>query len=392
MPIKHSASLGVPEPKQSPPPASADDDGAAKTKPKPRRRGKAQMIADAVVPDAADVIKLKDRATGETIERPWSEAVAMFRDDKVDFVDPPGSPSPLKYAVMKMDQQVEAGAKENDAESVEALQSRWERVQEMLDETKASDTDKIGELEHEASFVREKIIELGGTDPASDDGYEERARRSDGVLAGVEGTQQNFDPDLAEVGDQVQIGTDQFYVGHGKVLTSSRPHYPEDHPRAGQAIDLEYVWQGGSRVALTMEGKKPTSAVATTSASSSMKVIPTQTTASSVKVEREVVSEDFEQVSQKTWKVTMGYLEKIGLPEYSALHIGPCTASRFVVDDGRRVEVPMPTKSDPDRVVKIPSSVVEGMQEAANVCEYVMRSERQAMISFLEAVKPTQPS
>src|SRR5688572_17156323 len=102
MPVNFGA-LGI-DPSEPDP----EKEEAVQAKPEPKkraRRTKAQMIADAVIPGDEEKVVLKLTDTGSTVERPWLVAVEMFRAGKAEFVDPPEAPSPLKYAVMKMDEQ-----------------------------------------------------------------------------------------------------------------------------------------------------------------------------------------------------------------------------------------------------------------------------------------------
>lgn len=81
-------------------------------------------------------------------------------------------------------------------------------------------------------------------------------------------------------------------------------------------------------------------------------------------------------------RISFGYLEKIGLPEYSALNIGPCQVTGYVEDTGEMIEVH--TK---DGVKLARKAVVEGLRQCGIDAEAAMRAERQSLINFLEAVK-----
>lgn len=374
MPIKQSGFDEGTKPDEPKPDAPKDETA------KPRRRNKAQLIADAVIPADDDVVQLKFMSTGTKGERKWLEAVELFRDKKVEFVDPPDAPSPLKYAVEKMDQE-KGGAppaekKDLDDSSVEGLTLRWLNLQAALDEM---GTDEGREqLDEEAEMVRKQIVEIGGQDPASDEAY--AARAGDDPDKKVDDL-----PAEAQLGDEIRIGADVFRLGHGNTLTSG----PVE--KDGAAAKPRHQWQRE----LGTGGKGPWQIVETypvegdddkpegdTSKGAFADPAPGETTGP-VQVANSV-----EHVNGNIYRVTMGYLEKIGLPDYSALHIGPATVTHEVADDGRRIKVTMG-----DREVELPAAVVEAQKESAHICEYVMRSERSALIHFLEAVKPgsTQP-
>jgi hypothetical protein len=81
-------------------------------------------------------------------------------------------------------------------------------------------------------------------------------------------------------------------------------------------------------------------------------------------------------------RVSSGYLEKIGLPEYSGLQIGPTQVTDYVEDRGEMIEVQ--TK---DGVKYARKAVVDALRQCNIDAEAAMRAERQSMINFLEAVK-----
>jgi hypothetical protein len=87
-----------------------------------------------------------------------------------------------------------------------------------------------------------------------------------------------------------------------------------------------------------------------------------------------------EPIADGAWKVGTGILEKIGLPDYSSLQIGPISASRTAVDDGRRSTVMIG-----DREAQIPTAVVEIAREAMDIVEYIARYQRGELVSFLES-------
>lgn len=380
MPIKPSAVLdgGEQEPK---PPAGAPEAGEQAEAPpaKRRRRSKAEILADTVVPGEDDLVQVKFISTGTKGERPWLVAVELYREDKIEFV-----PKELKYAVEKMDQQKGAapaakpddgpGKADDPKEEIEGLTARWSGLQTRIDALDPGSQD-AAVLAEEAEIVRGQIMELGGTDPASDAGYEQRTRRGE--------VGKDVPPD-AQVGDEVIIGLETYRVGHGNVLVQGQVGTSE-----GEIIHPQRRWKhvlgtGGKEwesQALSARSEKP-SPLAVTGGQ--------EMTIEREVVERSAAPSGVTVDGLGVWKVTMGYKEKIGLPDYSNIEIGPASAQHQVVDDGRRVTM---TRED-GSTVELPAAAVEGMAKCAQVCEYVMRAERTAMINFLEAVKPgsTRPT
>src|SRR4051812_36327780 len=107
MPINPNA-LSSPESDENPPSEAAaaslagatNEQEDASAQPQRKRRTKAELIADAVVPTADAQIEVKDSGTGARIKRSWPEAVALVKSGQAEFVD-----KSLKYAVLKMEQQ-----------------------------------------------------------------------------------------------------------------------------------------------------------------------------------------------------------------------------------------------------------------------------------------------
>ena len=63
--------------------------------------------------------------------------------------------------------------------------------------------------------------------------------------------------------------------------------------------------------------------------------------------------------------VSMGASEKVGMPNYSNVDIGPASVTRFVRDD--------------------PDAIKEGLRECVQVCEEVIGEERGAIIDVVKA-------
>lgn len=348
----------------------ADGEDAPK---KRKRRTRAELIADARIPDDAELVEVVFEATGVTGERPWETAVKLAQQGKIEFVDKSMKYSLLKHLQMTGDGDPPVSSDDDDeGEKLEVLVVKWNDLQKQLDDVSDDDLDEIRRLSAKAQDVRERIIAVGGEDP---DGDEPSGASNSGKDVGKKSSV-SVPPD-AMVGDEVVRDDEVYYVGHGHMLIQHPPS------KDGEFIDPAQRWSlvGDEWAAASIE--KKTAKTAKPAKKSDAKPEAIEATGP------QLVEQSTQQVNIGLWKVSMGYLEKIGLPEYSSLQIGPCSAQRHVLDDGRRTTVAMH-----GREVEIPTSVVEAMQEAGQVCEYVMRAERQAMVNFLESVKPgsTKPS
>lgn len=375
MPVKQGA-FG-----ESPAPAEA---------PKRRRRTKAEMIADAVVPANDATVEVKFIGTGTKGERTWPEAVVLFREDKIEFID-----KTLKYAVEKYEQLATMMPTQANAPKLADLVSHWNELQRHLDEANLTEDEKQ-QVESDAELLREQIIAAGGQDPASDEAYAARAsdipRHSNGI------------PLEAELGDEIMIGGMLRYVGHNNQTSQVRPvHGFTKEPIEAQKRWLEdgtYVDLAKERTqekaaqkgffdsavtSLTSSAGGAVSMTVSPSGASSVSVTPAPTPSkgNGVTVEREQLPARIEQVDLNVWQVSTGVLEKIGLPDYSSLQIGPIHASRKVLDDGRRTKVQIGK-----REAEIPTATIEGFREAADVVEFITREVRGQLVDFLEAVKP----
>jgi hypothetical protein len=300
--------------------ATTDASAAAEVsgeEPKRKRRTKAELIADAVVPADTDEVEIKDAASGAKVKRPWLEAVELVKTEKAEWAD-----KAMKYAVIKMEQQPVADS---------------------------------GAFDQPAA---PQVTEIGG--PSC--------------------------PPEASLGDEVRVGSDTLRVGHGGVLTNS-PIADSD----GKPVKAKRRWQ--RQLGSGLNG--PWESVALTQIGDSKPIFDTPAKAPEIEpvsngngapttppvlAAPEGQEAEITQVSAVTWKVGTGILEKIGLPDYSSLQIGPISASRMVVDDGRRTTVILGTKT-----VEIPTAVVEVFKDACNVVEFVARYQRGELVSFLES-------
>ena len=64
-------------------------------------------------------------------------------------------------------------------------------------------------------------------------------------------------------------------------------------------------------------------------------------------------------------KITMGASEKIGLPKYSNVDIGPASVTRFVEDD--------------------PDAIRDGLRESVKLCEEIIAEERGAVLELVSS-------
>jgi hypothetical protein len=89
-------------------------------------------------------------------------------------------------------------------------------------------------------------------------------------------------------------------------------------------------------------------------------------------------------------KITAGYTEKIGLPGYSSLQIGPVSLSRMVPDAGKRItweEAGIPCRNDEERARTVSVDVSQALKHTFYDAEAVMRVERSSAIAFIEAAQ-----
>lgn len=336
MPI-NLGTLGAPDPDAVAPDGTAlgQSGGAPAEEPdKPKRRSKAQMIADAVVPGVDDVVTIKDTGSGAKVERMWRVAVEMVRDGKAEWPD-----NTLKYAFMKYEQERAQGAFASDGPSLQGAMG-------------AADT----------------------ADPSS------QTPSPQHLESGKKGDE-NIPPE-AEVGDEVVVGSDTYRLGHGRVLTHGTIGNPD-----GSIIQANRRWQrelgtGATgpwiSVPLSLSGGEQEQPLQDL-AEAMINAPASNGNGVTTQVQRQPV--DVERVDLLTWKIGTGILNKIGLPEYSQLQIGPINVSRMVFDDGRRTTVVVG-----DRVVQIPTTVVDAFQEVSDTVEYVARYQRGELVSFLESV------
>jgi len=322
MPINPNA-LGAPQPDPQADVApglsetEAAEQQAADEQPKQRkRRTKAELIADAVVPADDAPIEIKDAGTGAKVQRPWAEAAALVKAEQAEFVD-----KGLKYALLKYEQQGEQSAFEQppSAEQITAVEQ-------------AKDDAPAGSV-----------------------------------------------PPEAALGDEVVVGVDVYRVGNGGVLTSS-PIADSD----GNIVKPKRRWQ--RELGSGLNGPWESRVLTQTSDPRPVfdKASPAPEAASNghpdVTVETVRQPHEIEEIAPGAFKVGTGILEKIGLPDYSSMQVGPLTMSRIVHDDGRRSTVMAGS-----REVEVVTAAVEMFDLMDDTIEYIARQFRGHLISFLEA-------
>jgi hypothetical protein len=306
------------------------------------------MIADAVIPGDEDKVEIKMSSTDATVERPFLVAVEMVKDKRSTFVD-----KQHEYAMLKRDQErtVAEGERPPDAADV------------ISDEDQKADTG----------------IHSG--------------KKLGNALTG------NFNaPEEASVGDIVEVEGSTYRVGHGNILVQGIVGTPD-----GETIEPMHFWRydesAGAWAATDLKKERIRNqqkeegfhdpAAYQTADPYVEKPIEFKDVKAGVsnrnkaKVEREPVG-SIEDLGLGVYKVSGGYLEKIGLPDYSSLQIGPTSVTRMAVDDGRRGEFTM----GDGRKVMLPLAPIEAQQECFDISEISMRASRQSAINFLESVKP----
>lgn len=179
----------------------------------------------------------------------------------------------------------------------------------------------------------------------------------------------NIPPD-AEIGDEVVRGADVFRVGHDGTLTTGPVSVD------GEVVQPKRRWQ--RELGAGVDG--PWEAVSLSQTTAAKPETNGNGSAPPAKPVALPEGVEVEQISLRGWRVGTGILEKIGLPDYSSLQIGPVTASREVLDDGRRTTVTIG-----DREAVIPTACIDIAQQACDIVEYIVRYQRGELVSFLES-------
>jgi hypothetical protein len=352
------------------------------------RRTKAELIAAAVVPADDDPIALKDSGTGAKIERPWAEAVALVKAEKAEFVD-----KSLKYAVMKAEQEKAAPAfapentQKQDVRYDPARTSHMVKTDEFVD-PHGTPYVRIADIHggHEGTMTLEEWGALSAdASPATDAFGRPSPEQLEAARLPTDGSGQMIAPEGAEHGDEVIVGVKTYRVGPGGVLVDGVVDAPSKRRWQRElGTGSEGPWESKAIVhpgAFQQPGSPP----APTSASSSQN--GDGGAPKDVTIERERLPHTTEQVDDGSgdgvlkWKIGNGILEKIGLPDYSSLQIGPISISRMVVDDGRRTVVPL----SEGREGEVPTAVIEAFEEIDNTVEFIGARFRGQLMSFLQS-------
>jgi hypothetical protein len=386
MPINPSA-LSSPEPDPIPP---QDTSGDAPTsvpatdaeQPQRKRRTKKELTDAAVVPAPDAPTEVKDAGTGAKVMRPWSEAVALVKANQAEFVD-----KTLKYAVLKMEQEpvVASSAFAQPAQPSEDPSEREVRYTvdgQALLKVGAADGLVSYSDEHGERTMRVDEWELLSMSPPPRDG---------GAVSS------NVPPD-AELGDEVRVGAETMRVGHGGVLTTSPVAVDGEMVKPKRRWQRELgsgpngPWQSTTLTSHVAQEAVDRSRAVTDSVQSDVNEMELAArekdfrapvfneNGNGVTVQSEHLPVDYEQVGPAVWKIGTGFLEKIGMPDYSSFQIGPITASRTVIDDGRRSEVVLKGKTK-----SIPTACVEVGVEASDICEFIGSYQRGELVSFLQS-------
>jgi hypothetical protein len=264
MPISNIPSSS-PEPDDQIPGQTSFETTSQEKPAKRARRTKKQMIEDAVIPDDNAIIELKDSGTGAKIERPWTEAVKLIAQEKASFVD-----ASLKYAVMKMAEQMTSPAQAAEPEQVQG-EKRYVPGMSSHMVKRGTFTDDAGIQNvqisdifggHEATMIKSEWDALPFDKPSEDVVERETRYTIDGkalLKTGSEGSAggdrlihysdahgglgEMFEtewellsmsppprsgpvfpsniPPKAEVGDEVVVGAETLSIGHDRFLAPS---------------------------------------------------------------------------------------------------------------------------------------------------------------------------
>ena len=68
--------------------------------------------------------------------------------------------------------------------------------------------------------------------------------------------------------------------------------------------------------------------------------------------------------------ISMGAAEKIGLPKFSNVDIGPALVTKFVLDD--------------------PTSIREGLRECVRACEEIIAEEREVVLDLVKSAAKSE--
>jgi hypothetical protein len=321
MPINPNARTSPqPEPDESPDSVAPEATTAEPAKRK--RRTKAEMLEDAVVPADGEIVKLKDVGTGVKIERPWVEAVALVDDGKAEFAD-----KDMKYARIKYAQQQAPPASQ------------------------------------------EPTVPSDQAPPATDAFGRPSPEQLEAAQLPTDESGQMVAPEGASHGDEVVIGAKTYFVGPTGVLVDGVVDAPA--MRCWQR-ELGTGGTGPWESTAISQSMPPSTPPVENNGHSDQPPITVQT---------ERLPRTVEPLDNGMVKIGTGILEKIGLPDYSSFQVGPITISREVFDDGRRTVVPL----GDGREGEVIAAAVEGFELLDNTVEFIAARFRGQLRPFLQA-------
>jgi hypothetical protein len=334
--------LSSPEPGDTAPSGSEAAASEEARAPKRRRRKKEEMIADAVVPADDEKVEIKDLASGAKVLRFWAqrEGILPSAVEAVEAGSAEWPTSDLKYAHLKYQQAQAAAAALSDT-GEDPAHPELDRSE------RAFETPGGGDAPAGASLA---APEASAESPLPTD--------ASGMMIAPEG---------AEHGDEVVVGATVYVVGPSGKLVKGAVDVPAKRRWQRELGDPQGPWHSQEIVRL-----KPVPDPALTGSGNGAGQITTQT---------ERLPREIEQIDLFTWQIGTGVMEKIGLPDYSQLQIGPIHVSRKVIDDGRRTRVSL----HGDREDEVPTAIVEGFETADNVVEFIAGRFRGQLQNFLEA-------
>lgn len=337
-----------------------------------RRRKKSEMIADAVVPAADEQIEVKDSDSGAKVQRTWSDAVALVKAEKAEFVD-----RAHHYAMLKADQQATASAFAPENTQVQDVRYDPKQTSHMVKTDEFVDPHgtpyvRIADIHgsHEGSMTLEEWNTLSIDAP---DQTPPPATDASGQMVAPEGS---------EHGDEVVVGSKTYYVGPGGVLVDDVVDAPAKRRwqrelgagENGSWESKEIVHPG----AFSQRAVEITEAVRNGDG-------PKELDIQTERLPRTVEPVDGDDGVLK-WKIGNGILEKIGMPDYSSFQIGPISISRMVIDDGRRTVVPLRD----GREGEVPTAVIEAFETIDNTVEFIAARFRGQLMSFFQATGAIQ--
>jgi hypothetical protein len=313
----------------------SDAEAAAAQEPEPTkkrgRRTKAQMLADAVIPGDDDQVKIKLVQTGERVERPWLVAVELVRDGRAEWVD-----YELKYSLQKMDQQ------------------------------RARSTLTLSDAE----------IAEGREDLSEEDVPTPEPERA------IDAGRRDIVPPDADPGDTFEYQGKTYYVGHGGQMISTRPVAGPTAPDPDAPLEAKRHWivaNDGEWASYDLEPD-----VEKSIEDLKQEVVEkTEDFARAVSNVIGPVQVAAAPAAPDRWKISGGFLEKIGLPEYSSLQIGPVAHQREVALSGETVEV----EGLGGRKIALDRAVVDGIQQVNDACEYHLLYLRGQAREFIQSAR-----